>query len=146
MAVYCGTDIISVDRIKASIDEFGDTFLKRIYTEEEIAYCESRRMSKYQSYAARFAAKEACYKAFSIEASEGERRGITWHDAEVRRLESGKPQIKLHGKLLEVVNRMGLKEEEIDVSLSHDASFAIATVLGMKLEGRSLKCQKEEIR
>ena len=56
MAVYCGTDIVSVERIKNSIEELGDTFIKRIYTDEEIEYCESKRMCKYQSYAARFPA------------------------------------------------------------------------------------------
>ena len=76
MAVLCGTDITSVERIKDSINEYGETFLKRIYTDEEISYCESRRMSKFQSYAARFAAKEAAYKALPIE-------GASWHDVEI---------------------------------------------------------------
>ena len=79
MAIFCGTDIVSVERIRNSINQLGETFLKRIYTDEEISYCESRRMSKFQSYAARFAAKEAAYKALSPETSEG----VCWHDAEV---------------------------------------------------------------
>lgn len=65
MAVSCGNDIIKVSRIKDSIEKIGESFIKRVYTEEEINYCESRRMCKYQSYAVRFAAKEAVYKALS---------------------------------------------------------------------------------
>ena len=65
MAVSCGNDIIKISRIKDSIEKIGETFIKRVYTEEEISYCESRRMCKYQSYAVRFAAKEAVYKAIS---------------------------------------------------------------------------------
>lgn len=65
MAVSCGNDIIKVSRIKDSIERIGENFIKRVYTEEEINYCESRRMCKYQSYAVRFAAKEAVYKALS---------------------------------------------------------------------------------
>ena len=125
MAIFCGTDIVSVDRIKNSINEFGDTFLKRIYTDEEISYCESRRMSKFQSYAARFAAKEAAYKALSPDTSEG----VCWHDAEVLKKENGKPVIVFHGKLKEIANERGIQKDEIDISLSHDGSFAIATIV-----------------
>ena len=67
----CGTDIVNVTRIKDTIEELGDTFKKRVYTDEEISYCESRRMCKYESYAARFAAKEAVYKAISPAKNEG---------------------------------------------------------------------------
>ncbi|MBQ9279873.1 MAG: holo-ACP synthase [Clostridia bacterium] len=122
MAICCGTDITSVERIRDSIHEYGDTFLKRIYTDEEISYCESRRMSKFQSYAARFAAKEAAYKALPVE-------GASWHDAEIIRLPNGKPVLKLHGKLAEVAKDMKIDEKNISVSLSHDTSFAVATVV-----------------
>lgn len=125
MAIFCGTDIVSVERIKNSINELGDTFLKRIYTDEEISYCESRRMSKFQSYAARFAAKEAAYKALSLETAEG----VTWHDAEVKRNNNGKPVITFHGKLKEVALERGIESDEVDISLSHDDSFAIATIV-----------------
>ena len=125
MAIFCGTDIVSVERIKNSINELGDTFLKRIYTDEEISYCESRRMSKFQSYAARFAAKEAAYKALSPETAEG----VCWHDVEVLRNENGKPVIVFHGRLKEIAAERGIKSEEVDISLSHDDSFAIATIV-----------------
>ena len=125
MAIFCGTDIVSVERIKNSINELGDTFLKRIYTDEEISYCESRRMSKFQSYAARFAAKEAAYKALSPETAEG----VKWHDAEVIKNLNGKPVIVFHGKLKEVALERGIESDEVDISLSHDDSFAIATIV-----------------
>lgn len=125
MAVYCGTDIVSVERIKNSIEELGDTFIKRIYTDEEIEYCESKRMCKYQSYAARFAAKEAVYKAFSPETMDE----ITWHDAEIMKRPNGKPVMKLNGKLAEIAEERGLIAENIDVSLSHDEVYATATVV-----------------
>lgn len=125
MAVYCGTDIVSVERIKNSIEELGDTFIKRIYTDEEIEYCESRRMCKYQSYAARFAAKEAAYKAFSPDTMDE----ITWHDAEIIKKPNGKPVMKLNGKLARLADERGLITENIDVSLSHDEVYATATVV-----------------
>ena len=95
MAVSCGNDIIKISRIKESIEKIGDTFKKRVYTDEEISYCESRRMCKYQSYAARFAAKEAVYKAISPE-----KEGFSsWHDVEVLRNDKGKPIVHLSGEL-----------------------------------------------
>ena len=65
MQIKSGIDIIEVERIKSSIDEMGDNFLNRVYTENEIQYCESKKKNKYQSYAARFAVKEAAFKAIS---------------------------------------------------------------------------------
>ena len=59
MKISCGTDIIEIERIKESIENLGENFLKKIYTENEIKYCESKKNMKYQHYAARFAAKEA---------------------------------------------------------------------------------------
>lgn len=63
MQIKSGIDIIEVERIKSSIDEMGDNFLNRVYTENEIQYCESKKKNKYQGYAARFAVKEAAFKA-----------------------------------------------------------------------------------
>ena len=65
MKITNGTDIIEINRIKQNIEKYGDKFLKRIFTKKEIEYCEKRKNSKYQSYAVRFAAKEATYKALS---------------------------------------------------------------------------------
>ncbi len=81
-------------------------------------------MSKFQSYAARFAAKEAVYKAISPETSED----ILWRDVEILNKENGKPNVRLHGKLKNIATDCGITDEKIDVSLSHDNIYAIATV------------------
>lgn len=125
MAIFCGTDIISVARIKNSITELGETFIKRIYTDEEINYCESKRMCKFQSYAARFAAKEAMYKALSPESADN----VSWHDLEIVKKKNGKPVAKLSGRLKDEADKKGISDEDIDISLSHDDSYAIATVV-----------------
>lgn len=125
MSVSCGNDIIKVSRVKDSIERIGDTFIKRVYTEEEIEYCESRRMCKYQSYAVRFAAKEAVYKALSP----GEDGFTSWQDVEVKRLENGKPVIHLSGGLAEYASSRGIADENIEISLSHDDDYAIATAV-----------------
>ena len=65
MKISCGVDIIEIERIKDSIEELGEKFLNRVYTQNEIRYCESKKKQKYQHYAARFAAKEATFKAVS---------------------------------------------------------------------------------
>ena len=65
MKISCGVDIIEIDRVKESIEQLGDKFLNRVFTDKEIEYCESRKNQKYQHYAARFAAKEAAFKAVS---------------------------------------------------------------------------------
>lgn len=121
--ISCGNDIIRISRVKDSIEQIGETFLKRVYTDEEINYCESRRMCKYQSYAARFAAKEAVYKAISPDTSED----VEWKNIEVKRENSGKPYIKLHGKLKEIAENKNIKS--MDLSLSHDGDYAMATVV-----------------
>lgn len=120
MAVRCGTDIVNVNRVKKSIEELGDRFKKRVYTDEEISYCESRRMCKYESYAARFAAKEAVYKAIS---PTKEQDGV-FTEVEVLNEENGRPYIVLHGELAKIIG-----DKRIEVSLSHEKEFAIATVV-----------------
>lgn len=78
MEITCGTDIIEIDRIKKSITE---RFLKEVYNESEIEYCESKKAMKYQHYAARFAAKEAIFKAISNKLES--KFDLTWKDVEV---------------------------------------------------------------
>ena len=121
--ISCGNDIIRISRVKDSIEQVGETFLKRVYTDEEINYCESRRMCKYQSYAARFAAKEAVYKAIAPETS----HEVEWKNIEVKRQENGKPYIELYGKLKEIAEEK--KIDSIDLSLSHDGDYAMASVV-----------------
>ena len=121
--ISCGNDIIRISRVKDSIEQVGEPFLKRMYTDEEINYCESRRMCKYQSYAARFAAKEAVYKAIAPKTSED----VEWKNIEVKRDRNGKPYIELHGKMEELAEEK--KINSMDLSLSHDGDYAMATVV-----------------
>ena len=96
----CGTDICSVNRIKETIEEFGDSFIKRIFTDGEIEYCEKYKNTKYERYAARFAAKEAVYKAISpLENQNG-----VFTEVEVINDKTGKPRVVLHGELAKLIS------------------------------------------
>jgi holo-[acyl-carrier protein] synthase len=90
--VGLGADIAEIDRIEAAIARHGRAFIERVFTSQEIAYCERHRASG-ERYAARFAAKEATMKALGT----GWRRGVRWVDIEVTRLASGRPTIELRG-------------------------------------------------
>ncbi len=125
MEILCGTDIIEIGRIEKSINEFGDSFIKRLFTDEEVAYCEGRRKARYESYAARFAAKEAVLKALDA----GRDTRITWHEMEILNDASGKPRALLRG---EAANRYAeLDIRSITVSLSHCREYAVATVCAL---------------
>ncbi len=125
MDVKVGIDIIEVNRIKQSIDELGETFIKKIYTENEVKYCESKKQNKYQHYAARFAVKEATFKAVSTLLSD--KYSISWKNAEIINGESGKPCIKFVSLSKQVEKELG-KVQSIDVSISHIKEYAVANV------------------
>lgn len=122
MQIKSGIDIIEVERIKNSIDE---NFLNKVYTENEIQYCESRKKNKYQSYAARFAVKEAAFKAISTLIKD--KYSISWKNVETINNETGKPSIKFISLTKEVEKELA-KIESIDVSISHLEEYAVATV------------------
>lgn len=113
-----GTDIIEISRIRRSIKKFGDKFLSRIYTKNEIAYC-SIKKDNYESFAARFAAKEAFSKAIGT----GFDGKIRFKDIEVLNTEKGKPYIVLYNSIKEK-----LKNHICHISLSHSNDNAIAFV------------------
>lgn len=117
-----GNDLVENERIAASISKFGDRFLKRIFLEGEIAYCQSMRHSA-PHYAARFAAKEAVSKAFGC----GLGTQLGWRDVEVVRGDLGAPSIVLHGGGLDLAAARGVKR--IFISLSHTEHYAVAEVL-----------------
>lgn len=121
MKICCGTDIIEIDRIKRSIEDkkVGSAFIKKIYTEKEIAYCESKRGQKYQHYAARFAAKEATFKAISGQLQD--KYLISWKNIEIHNSEQGRPELNLIGIELKDI-------ENIDLSISHCKEYAVANV------------------
>lgn len=119
MAIFCGTDIIEIERLKKSILEL-EGFRGRVFTDSEICYCENRNNAKFESYAARFAAKEAVMKAFGT----GLAGGIEWKQIEILNNEKGKPYVVLTNKALEHFYALGGKS--MDISLSHCGLYAIA--------------------
>lgn len=121
MKICCGTDIIEIERIKNSIEDeaMGKAFVERVYTPKEIAYCESKKRQKYQHYAARFAAKEAAFKAISEQLED--KYAVSWKNIEVINDEQGRPSLNLIGIDLENI-------EDMDLSLSHCKEYAVANV------------------
>ncbi len=122
MIVGTGVDIAEVPRIAAAIERFGDRFVRRIFTDDEIRYCESKA-NKAERFAARFAAKEAALKAIGT----GLSRGISWQDVEVVREPSGRPTLSFTGKAGEFAARLGVRRSS--VSLSHTEQVAFAQVI-----------------
>lgn len=120
MRTFCGTDIIEIERIKESIENIGQPFISRIFTENEINYCESKKKSKYQHYAARFAAKEATFKAISKAIKD--KYSLNWQNIEISNDENGRPTLKFIEFDVE-----GLKDT--DVSISHCKEYAVAIVV-----------------
>lgn len=116
MKITCGTDIIEVKRIKDAINKKGDKFLNKIYTPFEIEYCNSKNAMKYQHFAARFAAKEAIFKAISEKMKS--KYEITWTDVEIKNDEEGKPKV--------VFLKENYNINQIDISISHVKEYAIA--------------------
>lgn len=120
MNITCGTDIIEVKRIEKAIKTKKNGFLKRVFTEKEIEYCESKNAIKYESYAARFAGKEAVLKAVCNFLDS--KYDINWLDIEILNGKQGRPYVML--------NREKIKENiEIDISLSHIKEYAIANCI-----------------
>jgi holo-[acyl-carrier protein] synthase len=122
MIVGTGIDIIEVPRIARSIERFGERFLDRIFTPDEIRYCNSKH-NRVERFAARFAAKEAAMKAIGT----GLRRGVTWQDVQVGREPGGRPTILLTGEAAKFAAALGTKRAAL--SLSHTAEHAIAQVI-----------------
>lgn len=122
MIVGTGVDIAETSRIEQVFDRHGERFSRRVYTPEEIAYCEQFK-NKAERYAARFAAKEAAFKALGT----GWRNGIHWLDVEVTHLPSGKPELALRGRAEEIAREMGVTRTS--VSISHSDRYVVAQVI-----------------
>ena len=122
MKITCGTDIIEIDRIENSIETLGDKFLNRVFTPKEIEYCESKKAQKYQHYAARFAAKEAAFKAISYKLDN--KFDIEWKDIEVVNNEFGRPELNIYKENLKDITN-------IDISISHCKKYATANVIAV---------------
>ena len=119
MKIKTGIDIIEIERVKQSIEETDGKFCEKVYTEKEIEYCESKKIQKYQHYAARFAAKEAVLKAISqlLES----KFDIEWKDIEIQNDENGRPYVN--------ILKHGVHIDNIDISISHCKTYAVASVV-----------------
>jgi holo-[acyl-carrier protein] synthase len=114
-----GVDIIEIDRIRVSVERYGERFLSKLFTPTEIRYCSSKQ-NVHQHFAARFAAKEALSKALAT----GWTGAFRWKDIEVVNEPSGRPRMRLHGSL-----NTALSSSEIHVSISHSQSHVVAFVV-----------------
>ncbi len=122
MIVGTGIDIAETARIEQALARHGERFARRVFTEGEIAYCEQFK-NKAERYAARFAAKEAAFKALGT----GWREGVTWRDVEVTHQPSGKPELRLSGRAEERARQQGVAW--MSVSLSHSDRYVVAQVI-----------------
>jgi holo-[acyl-carrier protein] synthase len=118
-----GIDIVEIARIEHMLAEHGERFVERCFTEIERAYCESSRGRRAEHYAARFAAKEATFKALGT----GWRSGIGWRDVGVTRDPSGQPRLAVSGQCATIAGDLGIQHWH--VSLSHAGASAIASVI-----------------
>jgi holo-[acyl-carrier protein] synthase len=123
MVVGLGTDMIEISRVRNSLARFGDKFRNRIFTPAEIAYCESRIRGSAESYAARFAAKEAAAKALGT----GISRGVSWLEIEVRRAPGHPPTLHFSGRASQHAQRLGVTRASL--SLTHARETALAVVV-----------------
>lgn len=117
MNILIGTDIVEVNRIKENIIKHENQFLGKIFTKGEIDYCEKKNTQKFQSYAVRFAAKEAIYKAISPYIT----GKYNWKDFEIINEENGRPKVKIHLEIQRL--------DDIEISLSHCKEYAVAYVM-----------------
>ncbi|MGA2219500.1 MAG: holo-ACP synthase [Terracidiphilus sp.] len=122
MIIGSGIDLTEIARIQQSIDRYGKRFLDRVYTAAEQAYC-LRKRNAAESFAARFAAKEAGAKALGT----GISHGVGWLEIEVVREPSGRPTIRFQGRAAEIAARLGVAHAAL--SLTHTASLAMASVV-----------------
>jgi holo-[acyl-carrier protein] synthase len=122
MVVGIGTDLIEIARIQQSIARFGDRFLRRVFTPGEIAYCQCKKNAA-ESFAARFAAKEAGAKALGT----GISQGISWLELEVARQPGGRPTLHLTGRAAQ--RALQLAVATVSLSLTHSKDIALAVVV-----------------
>ena len=118
-----GIDLVKIDRIREVVEKWGEKFLKRVFTDNEISYC-YQKQNPYLSLAVRYAAKEALIKAISAETP------VSFKDIEVINYGNGKPSIKVAGRLKEFFDEKGIHSAHL--SLSHEKEFGVACVI---LEG-----------
>lgn len=121
-AIRVGVDLVQVSRVTESVTLFGERFLRRVFTEDEIAYATSAPAAAPERLAARFAAKEATMKALGLVEDP-----CDWRHIEVRRQPSGACDLALHGSVSEAAARLGVRT--ISLSMSHEGDYATAVVI-----------------
>ena len=121
MIIGCGIDLVNIKRIENIILKWGDNFICKVFTPCEKEYCEGKA-NKYQSYAGKFAAKEALLKALGIGL-----RGVKWKEIEIVNDDYGQPSLNLHGKLIKIAFDKRVKS--CCLSISHTSEIAIAEVI-----------------
>ncbi|MDB4969835.1 MAG: acpS [Myxococcales bacterium] len=120
-----GIDLVQVSRVAASLEQFGERFLRRVFTDAEVAYANAAPALTVERLAARFAAKEAAVKALGLV-----ERGVGWRQIEVTREESGMCRLSLHGAARDAAAEAGVVE--LALSLSHEGDYATAVVFAMR--------------
>jgi holo-[acyl-carrier protein] synthase len=115
-----GIDLVKIERMKEVVEKWGQRFLDRVFTKEEISYCYDKK-DPYLSLAARFAAKEALVKAI------GAAGPVSLTDIEVVNIDTGKPFIKINGKLKDFFKEKSIKRAHL--SLSHEHEYGVACVI-----------------
>ena len=125
MIVSVGVDLVEVERIQKALEDshIGSRFRDRVFTEKEIQYCEKKRRGRYESYAGRFAAKEAVMKVLG----RGWGSKVSWIEIEVARAQSGKPDIVLHGKTALFADTLGIRRWVL--SITHTQAHGLAYVI-----------------
>jgi holo-[acyl-carrier protein] synthase len=126
--VGIGTDIVECLRIGRMIEQHGELFLARVFTEREVRYCQGRSRAT-EHFAGRWAAKEAILKALGV----GWRRGLAWTDVEVRNEAGGRPQVLLCGAAKDVA--VGKRVGDILLSIAHCRAYAVAYALAVRALG-----------
>jgi holo-[acyl-carrier protein] synthase len=121
MILGTGIDLVEIHRIARSIERYGDRFLARVFTPSEIVYCRRKRAFA-ESFAARFAAKEAGAKALGT----GIQHGVGWTELEVRRLPGQRPTLHLSGRAGKIAESLGVRH--ISLSITHTTNLAMASV------------------
>jgi holo-[acyl-carrier protein] synthase len=122
MVIGCGIDLVNINRIKKIITRWDRRFLKKIYTKQEISYCEKKKGNRFHSYAGFFAAKEAWVKAIGTGF-----RNIKWKEIEVKNDNLGKPEIYLSKRLIKKIKKKEINKTHL--SISHTEELAIALVI-----------------
>jgi holo-[acyl-carrier protein] synthase len=134
--IYTGVDIVEVARIARAVERWGARFLRRVFTDGELAHCGAGEALRLPSLAARWAAKEAAAKLLGVGVrglGAGARgaRALAWHELEVAADANGRPRLLLHGAARARADAVGIAA--IDLSLSHTADYAVASVVALAL-------------